>query len=162
VAFSNGNGFEHDLEVVVADSFLREKLSLFCDDCRTPRTIDLESIGQARLKVTCVDLSSDEARDFIALCTMIDDSAAQALSLAGSRGLNVLTDDEASIAVADRQGIKVTTTLDLAIEWAKGRERDEVVAACKRLRRQALYPVPRTRPLNAKWYRRHIEVGEAE
>lgn len=136
--------------------FLSEALFMLDADLKTRIPITRELLAAAGLTVEATELSAEETSLYVELAQRVDDGEAQALAIAMLRRLPFLSDDDAGLKIAREQSIEAITTLDLAYKWSAGRDVSEVKEACRRLRFQARYAVPRLHP-RAAWYLYHLE-----
>ncbi len=140
----------------MASRYTEEVLYVYADDTLTVRvTITDEIMADAGMNLSRVALTPDEQVDYVAYALHVDDGEAQAIAIAKHRDLELLTDDEAGIRLAASEGVRVVTTLDIAVAWSNDRSPEEIAAACYRLRTRARYGVPRRHPL-AQWYAGHL------
>lgn len=155
-AFTDGSGFEEALELWAPPAYFSEALYVLAADLDSRIALTAELLAKAKLHVARVELTDQENERYVAMAAAIDDGEAQAIAIALERGVPLLSDDAAGIAMAKKLGVTSLTTLDLAVQWAKNRQDSEVRMACERLRTRARYGVPREH-LHAQWYRDHLD-----
>ena len=145
------------LTLITPPKFDDEIVYVYIDDVGTKARINDSMIVAVGLSIQRAQLTVPEQHDYARYALLIDDGEAQAVAIAQHRGLSILTDDGAGIALAGSIGVPVLTTLDLIFTWAKGRSDEDVQGACKRLRLRGRYAVPKSH-VHAAWYREQLDA----
>lgn len=125
-------------------------------DLATRIPVSETTLQSTALIVKPTRLTENETLAYVEFAQQLDDGEAQALAIALARGYPLLTDDEAGIKIGHKHGVEIVTTLDLASKWSDGRDSADIRAACRRLRLQARYGIPRFHA-QADWYRSQLD-----
>ena len=117
--------------------------------------IDLQSIMDEGLIVSCRPESSEEVLANVEFAIELDDGEAQALALAQHRKLIFLTDERPALKFAARPtvGVRTMTTPALLHEWASFDPANEAQmrVIVRKITIRARYAAPRDSPLFGWW-----------
>jgi len=141
-------------KLLLSPKVVSEMLYLYSDEHRTSKVqIDGALLKREGVDVDRATLTGAEVALAARYATEMDDGEAQTLAVAKERGIAVLSDDNAVMRAAPRDGVPLISSLDLLHRWSTdaSTQTAEVVAAAISMRLRANYAPPRGHALRS-WY----------
>ena len=129
-----------------------ESLFSYVGDERAQRqVIDSTYLGSIAVNFSHVEPSTEEHALFVELALRIDDGEAEALAIAKTRSLPLLTDDFAAVRLARSMTLETISVLDLLRNWQPNPDPAALRVAARSLSLRARFAPPKQHPL-AGWY----------
>lgn len=138
--------------ILLSPKITAEALYIYADTTKTERqSIDHSLLEAEGIRFLTVDLEPNERILAVRFALLVDDGEAEALAIAVTRQMPILSDDVAAGKIAVSEGIALETTLDLVRSWSIDQNPCVLAAAIVGMRIRANYAPPRSHPQRS-WF----------